>query len=52
VLKEFSAHSPQEVEIYLNLAEQTFSSWRELPIPEKARLMRRMAGLLLEKKEP
>jgi succinate-semialdehyde dehydrogenase/glutarate-semialdehyde dehydrogenase len=52
VLKEFSAHSPQEVEIYLNLAEQTFSSWRELPIPEKARLMRRVAGLLLEKKEP
>ena len=52
VLKEFSAHSPQEVEIYLNLAEQTFSSWRELPIPEKAGLMRRVAGLLLEKKEP
>ena len=52
VLKEFSAHSPQEVEIYLNLAEQTFSSWRELPIPEKARLMRRVAALLLKKKEP
>jgi succinate-semialdehyde dehydrogenase/glutarate-semialdehyde dehydrogenase len=52
VLKEFSAHSPQEVEIYLNLAEQTFSSWRELPIPEKAGLMRRVAALLLEKKEP
>ena len=52
VLKEFSAHSPQEVEIYLNLAEQTFSSWRELPILEKAGLMRRVAGLLLEKKEP
>jgi len=51
VLKEFSAHSPQEVEIYLNLAEQTFSSWKELPIPEKARLMRRVAALLLERKE-
>jgi succinate-semialdehyde dehydrogenase / glutarate-semialdehyde dehydrogenase len=52
VLKEFSGHSLQEVETCLSLAEQTFSSWRELPIPEKARLMRRVAGLLLEKKEP
>jgi succinate-semialdehyde dehydrogenase/glutarate-semialdehyde dehydrogenase len=36
----------------LSLADQTFSSWRELEIPEKARLMRRVAALLLEKKEP
>ncbi len=51
VLKEFSAHSPQEVETCLSLAEQTFSSWKKLPIQEKARLMRRVATLLLEKKE-
>ena len=52
VLKEFCAHSAQEVETCLSLADQTFSSWRELEIPEKARLMRRVAALLLEKKEP
>ncbi len=51
VLKEFSAHSPQEVKTCLSLAEQTFSSWKKLPIQEKARLMRRVATLLLEKKE-
>jgi succinate-semialdehyde dehydrogenase/glutarate-semialdehyde dehydrogenase len=52
LLKEFSAHSPKEVETCLSLAEQTFSSWREFSYSEKATLMRRVAALLLEKKEP
>jgi succinate-semialdehyde dehydrogenase / glutarate-semialdehyde dehydrogenase len=52
LLKEFSAHSPKEVETCLSLAEQTFSSWREFPYSEKATLMHRVGALLLEKKEP
>jgi succinate-semialdehyde dehydrogenase / glutarate-semialdehyde dehydrogenase len=52
LLKEFSPHSPQEIETFLSLAEATFSSWKELPQAEKTILMRRVSALLLERKEP
>ena len=51
LMQEYNPSSPQEVADCLSLAEDTFSSWRELPLSDKARLFRRAAEVLEEKKD-
>ncbi|MDQ3291967.1 MAG: NAD-dependent succinate-semialdehyde dehydrogenase [Bacteroidota bacterium] len=48
VLKEFSPHSPAELENLLNRADLAFESWRKTLYSERAELMRRAAQELNE----
>ncbi len=46
ILKAFEAHTPQEVERRLALAESSFREFRRMSFPDRARLLNKSADLL------
>lgn len=51
VLKAFSALSPSEIEIKLNLSTETYPIWKKTPISERARLMKKAGEILRKNKD-
>jgi succinate-semialdehyde dehydrogenase / glutarate-semialdehyde dehydrogenase len=46
---EFPDHGPDEVASLLRQAGDAFLAWRDTPLPERSRLMRRASGVLRER---
>ena len=51
VLKTFTEHTDQEMMDALAIADNAFVSWAARPIEERAKIIARAAGLLLDLKE-
>ncbi|MBC6368283.1 NAD-dependent succinate-semialdehyde dehydrogenase [Algoriphagus sp. AK58] len=51
ILKEYLPTEPSEIEEKTSLAQQTFESWKTIPIAQKATLMKSAAGVLRANKE-
>src|SRR6185503_16407163 len=50
-VREFFALSPQEVETRLSRAHHAALSWRNTPLEKRARVVRRMGDLLIERQD-
>ena len=51
VIAEYQTMTSGEIDKILGSSHQDFLSWKELPLPERSALMRRLASLLRDQKE-
>ena len=51
VVAVFPASSPEDVEKAVQAAKEAYPKWKKVPAPKRAEIMRRVAEILLERKE-
>lgn len=51
VVAVFPASGPEDVERAVQAAKEAYPKWKKVPVPKRAEIMRRVAEILLERKE-